>query len=144
MFRRIANWIDQKGVRATFAGVAILSTILLGPFALILVAAGPREPWLFLLGLAGIAGLFGGGVRIWLGSRFFAQPRWVRVTGVALIAVGVIVAFLAALALPGTVYWTTVAPLVGIAGLVLLAGSISGVGPGPDYSSKPTPLRGAG
>ncbi len=135
--------MDKKGVRTVFAGVAVLATILLGPFALILVIAGPREPWLFLLGLSGIAGLFGGGARIWLGPRFFTLPRWARVTGAALIAAGVIAALLAALALPGIVYWATIAPLVGIVGLLLLAGSLSGVAPGPNNSSKPTPLRGA-
>jgi len=143
LFSRIASWIDRKAVRALLAGVAVLATVLLGPFALILVAVGPREPLLFLLGIGGAAGLTGGATRIWLGPKFFVLARWARVVLATLIAAGVAAAFLAVFALPGSVYWATIAPLVGVAGLLLLAGSVTGTGPGPNNSSKPTPLRGA-
>jgi hypothetical protein len=143
LFSTIASWVDRKSVRALLAGVAVLATVMLGPFAVILIAVGPREPLLFLLSLGGVAGLLGGGARIWLGPRFFALAGWVRIALALLIAAGVCAAFLAALALPGKIYWATVAPLVGVAGLVLLAGSVTGSGPGPNSSSKPTPLRGA-
>ncbi|TCZ78543.1 hypothetical protein [Lysobacter sp. N42] len=143
MFSTIASWVDRKSVRALLAAVAVLATVMLGPFAFILVAVGPREPLLFLLGLGGIAGLLGGGARIWLGARFFALPAWARIALALLITAGTCAAFLAALALPGKIYWATAAPLVGVAGLALLAGSVTGPGPGPNNSSKPTPLRGA-
>ncbi|WP_028840208.1 hypothetical protein [Thermomonas fusca] len=143
MFSRVASWIDRKAVRGLLAGVVVLATVLLGPFALILVAVGPREPLLFLLGIGGVAGLIGGATRIWLGPRFFALAKCARVVLATLVAAGVVAAFLAAFALPGNVYWATVAPLVGVAGLLLLAGSVTGTGPGPNKSSKPTPLRGA-
>ena len=143
MLKKIAAWFDQKHVRAAFGGVAVLATLLLGPFALLLLAAGPREPLLFLFGLAGIAGLVGGTTRIWLGPRFFLFGRAARAAYATLIAAGCAAALLAPLALPGRVFWATVAPLVGVAGLLLLAGSVVGAGPGPNNSSKPTPLRGA-
>ena len=143
LFSAVATWIDRKRVRFLLAGVAILASALLGPFALILAAIGPREPLLFLLGLGALLGLCGGGSRIWLGSRFFALRRWLRVLLAVFITCGTAAAFLAVLALPGKVYWATVAPLAGVAGLFLLAGSITGPKPGPNKSSKPTPLRGA-
>jgi hypothetical protein len=53
-------------------------------------------------------------------------------------ASGIAAALLAPAALPGRMYWATVAPLIGIAGLVLLAGSVAGSASGPNYSLKRT------
>lgn len=141
LFIIVATWIDRKRVRAVFGVIAVLGSLLLGPFAVVLLAIGPREPWLFLFGLGGIAGLLGGCARIWLGPRFFALASWARAVLCVLISGGIAAALLAALALPGNVYWATIAPLVGIAGAILLAGSITGSGPGPNNSFKPNPLR---
>jgi len=141
MFTRVANWVDQKGVRSVLAAIAILASVLLGPFAIILIAFGPREPLLFLLGLGGVAGLIGGGARIWRGATFFLLPRWARILLATLIAAGVAAAFLAVFALPDKVYWATVAPLAGITGLILLVGSIAGPQQGSNNSFKPKPLR---
>ncbi len=121
-----------------FGAVAVLGAVLLGPFAVILLSVGPREPWLFAFGVCGIAGLVGGTARIWLGSRFFALFPLARVTIVAFMASGIAAALLAPAALPGRMYWATVAPPIGIAGLVLLAGSVAGSASGPNYSLKRT------
>ena len=143
MFKRVASWVDRRAVRALFGAIASLAVVLLGPFALMLLAVGVREPWLFLAGLCGIVGLLGGVARIWLGSRFFTLARWPRIVIAAAISAGIAATVFAASGLPGNLYWATVAPLVGVCGLILLAGSIAGYGPGPNNSSKPTPFRGA-
>jgi hypothetical protein len=143
LFKRIAIWIDRKACRAVFGAIAVLAAVLLGPFAVILIAIGPREPWLFLFGVGGVVGLIGGSARVWLGPRFFALARWARVVLAVLISAGVAAALLAVFALPGSVYWATVASVVGLAGLILLAGSITAAGPGPNNSFKPNPLRGS-
>jgi hypothetical protein len=119
-----------------FGAVAVLGTLLLGPFAVVLLSVGLREPWLFAFGICGIAGLVGGAARIWLGSRFFALGSLVRLAIGVFIALGVTAALLAPAALPRSLYWATVAPLVGIAGLVLLAGSVTSSAPGPNCSVK--------
>ncbi len=139
LFKTIANWIDRKACRAVFGVIAGLAALLLGPFAVLLIAGGPREPWLFLIGLIGAVGLIGGVARVWLGRRFFGLSLGTRVAIAMSIGAGVAVSFLAAFALPGSIYWATVPPVVGSVGLVLLAGSIAGTGAGPNYSFKPTP-----
>ncbi len=141
MFNRVAAWVDQKGVRSVLAAIAILASVLLGPFAIMLIAVGPREPLLFFLGLGGVSGLLGGGARIWLGASFFLLPRWARILLSTFIAAGVAAALLAVFALPSRVYWATVAPLAGLTGLILLVGSIASPPPGSNNSFKPKSLR---
>ena len=135
--------IDLKPARLALGAVWVGCALLLGPFVVVLLVVGFREPGLLALGLGGAAGLLGAFFRIGAGRRFFMLTKWER-GGIAIsIASGVAASFLAALALPGNIYWSTLTPPVGLIGLLLLAGSFKGPPPGPNNSSKPTPLRGA-
>ena len=118
--------------------------LLLGPFVVVLLAVGYKEPLLLALGLGGVAGLVGSFFRIGAGHRFFLLTKWERGGIAVFIAGGIVAAFFATTALPGNIYWATLIPPVGLVGLVLLAGSIKSSAPGPNNSSKPTPLRGVG
>ena len=120
--------------------VLVVACVLLGPLAVLLVAIGPREPALMALGLGGLAGLVGAGVRLWLGQRFFGVSRRARFLVIDSLALGSGAALLAAFALPWHVYLATPMPIVAVLGIVLLAGSIR---PGPNNSFKPKPLRGS-
>jgi len=124
LFSAIAARIDRKPARLALAAVLAVSVLLLGPFVVVLLVVGIREPGLFLIGLAGAAGLLGAFFRIGAGGRFFMLTQWERI-GIAIgIASGVLASFFAATALPGNVYLATLAPVVGLIGLLLLAGSI--------------------
>ena len=143
LFRKIASLIDHKPARLALAAVWVGCALLLGPFVVVLLVVGVREPGLLTLGLGGAAGLLGAFFRIGAGPRFFVLTKWER-GGIAIcIASGAASSFLAAIALPGNVYWSTLTPPVGLIGLLLLAGSFKGPARGPNNSSKPTPFRGA-
>ena len=143
LFNRIASLIDRKWARLALAAVWLACMLLLGPFVVVLLFVGYKEPRLFALGLGGAAGLIGAFFRIGAGPRFFLLTKWER-GGIAIcIASGIAVAFFATTALPGNIYWATLIPPIGLIGLLLLAGSLKSSAPGPNNSSKPTPLRGA-
>ena len=143
LFRRIASLIDRKPARLALAAVWVGCVLLLGPFVVVLLVVGVREPGLLTLGLGGAAGLLGAFFRIGAGPRFFLLTKWER-GGIAIcIASGVAASFFAAIALPGNVYWSTPTPPVGLIGLLLLAGSLKGPALGPNNSFKPNPLRGS-
>ena len=124
LFSTIATHIDRKPARLALAGVLAGSVLLLGPFVVVLLVIGIREPGLFLIGLAGAGGLLGAFFRIGAGRRFFMLSKWERAGIAFCIGSGVLAAFFAATALPGNVYLATLAPVVGLIGLLLLAGSI--------------------
>ena len=124
MFSTIATHIDRKPARLALAAVLVASILLLGPFVVVLLVVGVREPGLFLIGLAGAAGLLGAFFRIGAGQRFFQLTKWERIGIAICIASGILAAFFAATALPANVYMGTLAPVIGLIGLVLLAGSI--------------------
>ena len=135
--------IDRKPTRLALAAVAVSCTLLLGPFVVVLLVVGLREPGLFALGLGGTAGLLGAFFRIGAGPRFFLLTKWERGGIAVCIAGGIAASFFAAIALPGNIYWSTLTPPVGLIGLFLLAGSIKGPVPGSNNSFKPNPLRGS-
>lgn len=138
LLSRIAHFVDSRHIRGAFVSVLVAASVLLGPLAaLLVVAAGPREPALMAMGLGGLAGLAGASVRLWLGPRFFHTSPRSRFLATALLALGPVAAFLAAFALPWTVYFATLMPIVAVLGIVLLAGSIR---PGPNSSIKPNML----
>ena len=143
LFKRIASLIDRKPARLALAAVWLGCALLLGPFVVVLLVVGLREPRLLALGLGGAAGLIGAFFRIGAGPRFFLLTKWERVGVAFFIAGGIAAASFATFALPGNIYWATLIPPVGLIGLLLLAGSIKGYAPGPNNSFKPNPLRGS-
>ena len=140
MLSKLASFVDHRLVRGALTAVLIVACVLLGPLSVLAAAFGPREPILMALGLCGLAGLIGACARLWLGPRFFHASRWVKSFVPTFLALGTGAAIAASFALPWHIYMATLMPLVGLLGLVLLAGSIR---PGPNNSFKPTPLRGA-
>ena len=138
MFSKVAVLIDRKPLRLALAAVGIGCTLLLGPFVIVLLAIGIREPGLFALGLGGALGLLGAFFRIGGGPRFFSLTSWERRGIATCIASGIASTFLAPFALPGNLYWSFL-PCLGVVGLLLLAGSIKGPAAGSNHSFKVTP-----
>ncbi len=118
----------------------MVASVLLAPLSLVAAAFGPKEPILMALGLCGLAGLVGAYVRLGSGARFFYAARWLKHSVQVFLSLGCAAAIGASFAIPWHIYMSTLMPLVGLLGLVVLAGSIK---PGPNNSFKPTPLRGA-
>ena len=143
MFSRIANLIDLKSTRLALAAVWVGCTLLLGPFVVALLVVGVHAPGFLALGLGGAAGLLGAFFRIGAGPRFFLLTTWERGGLVICIASGIAASIFAAIALPNNICWSTLTPLVGLIGLILVAGSLKGPAPGPNNSFKPKPLRGS-
>ena len=140
MLSKIANFVDHKFVRGVLTAALMVASVFLAPLSLVTAAFGPREPILMALGLCGLAGLIGAYVRLGSGPRFFYASRWLKYTVLVFLSLGCIAAIGASFAIPWHIYMSTLMPVVGLLGLIVLAGSIK---PGPNNSFKPTPLRGA-
>ena len=91
----IASVVDQKVVRGTLVAALFLAYVLLGIPALVLVNDGMRDPWLMILGIAGLAGLFGAGARLRLGPRYFLATKKLRLFILSCLVIGASAAFVA-------------------------------------------------
>ena len=139
MLSKLANFVDHKFVRCVLTAVLMVASVLLAPVSLVAVAFGPKEPTLVALGLCGLAGLIGAYIRLGSGPRFFYASRWLKHSVLVFLSLGCVAAIGASFAIPWHIYMVTLMPLIGLLGLVVLAGSIK---PGPNNSFKPMPLRG--
>ncbi|AXK71232.1 hypothetical protein DWG18_02305 [Lysobacter sp. TY2-98] len=142
MLNKIATLMDQTAVRCLLGLVAICASLVLVLPVLALLSVTLHEPVLGAIGAAALAGLVAGLARLLLGGRFFSVSAAAR-TAIRLgLGAGVLAVAVGAIALPSESEWRPVIAAVAALGAVLLAGSV-GRSPGPNNSSKPTPLRGA-
>lgn len=129
MLSKTANCVDHRIVRGLLTAVFVGASVLLGSAWLAAAAFGLMEPVLMALGLCGLAGLVGASIRLGFGPRFFYASRWLRYSVLVTLSLGCAAAVGASFAIPWHIYMATLMPLVGLLGLVVLAGSIE---PGPD------------
>jgi len=143
LFSSFARVVESEVGRSTLGALATLATIFFGPLSVILAGTGPGHGTPFFFGIGGLAGLLGWWLRIWAGPRW---PRWhilIRGLVVLCLAAGTSASVAVLLLAPGGFYWSTILVLMASAGVTMLLGSLAPNRPGPNNSSKPTPLRGA-
>ena len=143
LFSSVARVVENDVGRSTLGALATLATIFFGPLSVILVGTGPQHDTPFLLGLGGLSGLAGWWLRVWSGARWRHWHVLVRATVVLCLAAGTSASLAVLILAPGGFYWSTILVLVSGAGGLMLLGSLAPSRPGPNNSSKPTPLRGA-
>ena len=129
MLRIIASVVDQKVIRGTLVAALFLAYVLLGIPALLLINDGMRDPWLMILGIAGLAGLFGAGARLPLGPRYFLATKRLRFFIVSCLVISasaaIVASFIARSVLgPDFSFLATSSWIAGALGLVLVAASI--------------------
>jgi hypothetical protein len=122
MLGTFAHWVDRSDIHRCLMALVLFAWLMLGPLA-VLALLGP--PASFLLGLGGLAGLLGASSRIFPGARFFLLSPGRRRLAVSGLAAGVATTLLALVILPARIYWSTPVWLVGLAGIVVLAGSFT-------------------
>jgi hypothetical protein len=143
LFSSVARVVEGEVGRSTLGALATLATVFFGPLSVILAGVGPSHGTPFLLGIGGLAGLLGWWLRIWAGPRW---PLWhllIRSLVVLCLSAGTSASVAVLLLVPGGFYWSAILVLMVGAGGFLLLGSLAPNRPGPNNSSKPTPLRGA-
>jgi hypothetical protein len=135
MLRKMASLVDRGIAHGCLVAVLLFAWLMLAPLSLLALLGPPAS---FLLGLSGLAGLLGASIRIYLGPRFFLLARWCQRLLVGCLAIGAAATFLAFVILPARIYWATPIWFVGLAGMLVLLGSITDSGLGSNYSSKRT------
>ncbi len=143
LFSTVARLVESDVGRSTLGALATLASVFFGPLAVILVGNGPQHGPPFLLGLGGLTGLAGWWLRVWSGSRWQHWHILARSLVVLCLAAGTSASVAVLFWAPGGFYWSTILVVMSSAGGLMLLGSLASSGPGPNNSSKPTPLRGA-
>jgi hypothetical protein len=122
MLGKAAHWVDRRDIRGFLTVLLLFAWLMLGPLSLLSMLGPPVS---FLLGLGGLAGLSGASSRIFSGPGFFLLSRGCRRLVVSGLVAGAGATVLAFVILPARIYWATPIWLVGLAGIVTLAGSIT-------------------
>jgi hypothetical protein len=135
MLSKMANLVDHRVVHGYLVAILLFAWLMLAPLSLLALLGAPVS---FLLGLGGLAGLLGASTRLFLGPRFFLLSRWRQRLLVGCLAAGTMATLLALAVLPARIYWATPIWFVGLAGILVFVGSITGSESGSNYSSKRT------
>jgi hypothetical protein len=140
----LAGVVDKTASRWVLGLFAAAATVVFGFFALLAIGAGPFEsPDSFGLGVAAWVGLAGWWARVFMPSQSFASRPRRKAAVLFALAVGIAAAAYAMTLMSRAIpaFWLLACMVA--AGVSMLLGTLRLAQPGPNNSSKPTPLRGA-